>query len=46
MTPAQQTEIATQVSTDTLGGMMLRAGLHRLSRSASIVEKLQELGKF
>lgn len=44
MTPAQQTEIATQIGTDTLGGMMLGAGLHRLSRSASIVEKLQELG--
>ncbi len=44
MTPAQQTELTTQLGTETLGGMMLGAGLHRLSKSASLVEKLQELG--
>lgn len=44
MNPAQQTELATQLGTETLGGMMLGAGIHRLSKSESIVKKLQELG--
>ncbi|CAN5533781.1 hypothetical protein BH11CYA1_BH11CYA1_50720 [soil metagenome] len=44
MTPAQQTELATQLGTETLGSMMLGAGIHKLSKSASIAEKLQELG--
>lgn len=44
MTPAQQTELSTQLGTETLSGMMLGAGIHRLSKSVSIIEKLQELG--
>lgn len=44
MTPAQQTELATQLGTETLGGMLLGAGIHKLSKSANLVEKLQELG--
>lgn len=44
MTPAQQTELATQLGTEILGGMLLGAGIHKLSKSANLVEKLQELG--
>lgn len=44
LTPAQKTELVTQVGTQTLGDMMLGAGIGKLTKSATIVKGLEEIG--
>lgn len=44
LTPAQKTELVTQIGTQTLGEMLLGAGISKLSKSATIVKDLEEIG--